>query len=285
MARKPSIKIDLHSHTTCSDGALSPVELVREAARRGITHLAVSDHDTTSGIEPARVEAANHNITIIPAIELTCRVRRKERFTTVHILGIGVEHEAASLKDYVARVESSRRGRYWAMIGKLRDECGLKISDEDFTPAAGVATLGRPQIARRLAELGHCKRMQQAFDYWIGGGKPAYVPHDVPDASEAIAAIAGANGISVVAHPGKYRDGLELAEELLVQGLRGVEVHHPDHSEPTRAALKNMATRHNAFMSGGADFHEHGSPNARFFGECLCEPAEFERMNLAPRQA
>lgn len=281
MPKRTAIKADLHSHTTASDGALSPAELVREAAERGITHLAVSDHDTTAGLAEAEAEAVKHGLRIIPSVELTCRVWRNERFTTVHILGIGVQRDAASLLAYINTVEESRRKRYWTMIDKLRTECGLHTLDpKDFEPERD-GSLGRPQIARKLVELGRVKRLQQAFDYWLGGGKPAYVPHEVPGPGVAIATINDAGGIPVVAHSGKYRDGFDLAEELFALGLRGVEVQHPDHGETARARLADMARKHGAFMTGGADFHEFGSPNARFFGECYCDPDEFARIGTA----
>ncbi|MCK6438588.1 MAG: PHP domain-containing protein [Planctomycetes bacterium] len=268
------VRADLHSHTTASDGVLLPAELVREAAARGLTHIAISDHDTLAGIAPAQQAAHDHGIDVIPAIEVTCRSGEQE----IHVLGLCIDANSADLIAFAGMVRRARYERYVAMVERLRDVCGLA----DLTVEAAVpvkeGSLGRPELARMLLEMKYVGRLQEAFDMWLGKGKPAFVPNSAPDVSEALAAIHGAGGASILAHCGLYRDGEALAARLLDQGLMGIEVFHPDHSVSRQERLLALARERKALVSGGADFHEHDSPKAKHFGRVYVGRTDLERL-------
>ena len=269
-----AIRADLHAHTTASDGALSPSELIEEAAKRGLTHIAISDHDTLAGIPEALDAAQSLPIEVVPGIELTCKADDRE----IHMLGLGVDTEDSGLREFSESNRQGRKKRYAKMIELLCSDCGLEeIDAEEVTPTK-QGSLGRPQLARELVDLGYVDRMQKAFDLWLGRGKPAYVPNNAPDVRDAIQAILGAGGAPVLAHCGLYRDGEKLAADLFDEEMVGVEVFHPDHSNVRRSRLIELAQSRGAVITGGADFHEFAAPKSKHFGKLYVEREHFEGL-------
>ncbi len=267
-----TLKADFHSHTHASDGTLSPSELVHEAAKRGLTHLAISDHDTMAGIPEAERSAETLEITIIPSIELTCNAYG----TTVHMLGINLRTPSQELQDFITHTLEQRRNRYQEMLDKLRNVCGLELEEKEV--GLDSSSLGRPQLAHLLFEQGYVRHPQEAFNRWLGKGKQAFVPHQALDVQQAITAIRSSQGIPVLAHCGKYKEGLGLAEKLLTQGLMGIEVYHPDHSKSFSQQLLGLCNQHDALISAGADFHGFSHARSNLFGKIYLSNPWLDRL-------
>ncbi|MCA8939440.1 MAG: PHP domain-containing protein, partial [Planctomycetes bacterium] len=268
---REAIRADLHAHTTASDGALSPTELVTEAAARGITHLAITDHDTVAGFEEAKRAGQKLGVEVICGIEITASVDKQ----VVHVLGLGVDPSSQRLHDFTAGIVASRRERFVAMLDKVRKVIGLELPpDEELLPEK-AESLTRPRLARILIEAGHCQSVDDAFQRYLGKRGPAYVPHIVPEAREAIAVIHAAHGVSSLAHCGLYYEGEAIAERLFDQGLMALEVYHPDHDFLRRERLLKMVHARGALISGGADFHAFESAKAKHFGRSFTNANDF----------
>ncbi|MDC1142160.1 PHP domain-containing protein [Planctomycetota bacterium] len=265
--------IDLHSHSTGSDGSLSPTELAKEAASRGIKTLALTDHDTTIGLEEAKAEAALHGLRILPGLEVTCHVIGSE----IHMLGLGVNPETAVLKELCAQIGKSREERFKSMVEKLR-QIGVPLKEME-TPKVGA--LCRPTVARMLVEQGHAISMNDAFAKYLRKGRPAFVPHKEVPAQRAINVIHEAGGLAFVAHAGNYSNGDDVINELRQHDLDGIEVWHPDHGHNKIDHFKSKANKLDLLMSGGADFHHLDHPRAKYFGKRGCPEEQFERIEDA----
>jgi len=246
------MKADLHLHSTVSDGILTPEELVRRAAERGFRVIALSDHDSTEGICQAQRTAEELEMTLIPAVELSCGAHRE-----IHILGYGFDAGNQALLEFCAQRRAQRENRTAQMVKKLC-QMGMPVSLERVREMAhGV--MGRPHVARALVEAGYVKSVSEAFDRFIASGKPAYVPKEDVKVGEAVRLIRNAGGVAVLAHPMELKMG-EMALEALVhewkgQGLAGVEVWHPSAANNHAAFLLGLAQRENMLITGGSDFH------------------------------
>lgn len=274
MDTKQEIRADLHSHTTASDGVLSPSQLVVEAAKRAITHLAITDHDTVAGVPEGQAAAKKAGIEVVPGIEITASVGKQ----VVHILGLGIDHESAALHKLTDEIVALRRGRYEEMLNRLRKKCGLELPpNEEFLPEVSES-LTRPRLARELLALGLVKDVDDAFKRFLGSSGPAFVPHKVPDVALAMKAIDAAGGVASLAHCGLYAAGEEIAEKLLDRGLMAIEVHHPDHDFMRRNRLLKLAHGRCALVTGGGDFHDFDSPKSKYFGNCYTNDNDFRRL-------
>lgn len=269
------IRADLHTHTTRSDGSLSPTQLVLEASARGITHLLVSDHDTTAGIAEAREAARNLPITVLAGVEMTVRYQS----ATLHLLGVGIDPDHAGLAALNERTRKSRRERYREMLRLLREEVGISTMQENIVMPSHDDSLTRPHLARELMKRGHTRSVQEAFDRWLGRGRPAFVPHEALPIAEAIAAIRDAGGLSSLAHCAKYQHGVRMARALLdEQGMDSVEVIHPDHDFTTRQRLRDILNYRKRPMTGGSDFHGFDHSKSQCFGQLYLEGADAEAL-------
>ncbi|OGR89763.1 MAG: hypothetical protein A3A86_04600 [Elusimicrobia bacterium RIFCSPLOWO2_01_FULL_60_11] len=251
------MKVDLHTHTTYSDGTLEPEELVEAAHRLGITHLAVSDHDSTGSLEPSRVKAAELGMTIIPAIEINTR----EEMSAVHVLGYFIDDKDDAFQkilDHHRSLRTLRAGMILEKLGKM----GIKISISDFSHRKGGAAIGRPHIADKLREKGIVFSRQEAFDKFLAKGKPAYVFYEGPTPKDAIEAILSAKGVPVVAHPGYYVSP-EAILELAKLGLQGLEVYYPTHNADQIGNFLDFAKKNDLLATGGSDYHGPGSGHER----------------------
>ncbi len=223
--------------------------MVRRAVAGGLDVLALSDHDTVSGVTPAIAAASGHPIQIVPAIEMSSTRDGRE----LHILGYFVDIEGPGLVAHQERARGRRAERIREMIAKLSEQ-GVEISEESVFALADEASVGRPHLARAMIQQGVVTSLDQAFAHWIGDQHPAFVPTAIHDPVEAIAVIQGAGGLAVWAHP--PRDLAEkLTPELAEAGLGGLEMYRPSHSPSFVATLEALSKRHDLVSTGGSDWH------------------------------
>ncbi len=255
--------IDLHSHSTVSDGRLSPAELAEAASRAGLSALGLTDHDTVDGHAVCAAACAEHGITFVPGVELSCDPGR--RGATLHILGYFVRPDAPELVQLMRRLIAARDQRNPRIIERLR-ALGVDITLDEVSATAGEGVVGRPHIADVLIRKGYAKTIQDAFNRYLAEGGAAYVPKERADAAAAIAAIRSAGGVASLAHAAQLRcadfDALRHTIAALVDnGLEAVEIWHPDHDVIWRRRLEEMVERLGILATGGSDFHgeHHGS--------------------------
>jgi 3',5'-nucleoside bisphosphate phosphatase len=249
--KKMRFEIDMHVHSTCSDGALSPTALVEMAAERGLTGFALTDHDTTRGVQEARLAAEEHGIEVIAGIEVSAWFERE-----IHILGYFIDPNHSALTQITQNQKAAREMRLREMCRRLGN-MGLEIDPEPIVAAAPMRTIGRPHLAEAMLAAGYVRTFDEAFQRFLGAGKPAYVPASQLPAAEAIKRIQQAGGVAVVAHPGVDRL-LHAIPKLAEAGLDGVEVHHPAHDRYTASRFWQVARRLNLQATGGSDFHRPG---------------------------
>ena len=254
--------IDLHTHTTASDGALEPRALVERAYRLGIRTLSVTDHDTVAGVSEAAAEAAARGMEFLPGIEITAVHARRD----VHMLAYFLDPEPAGLTAFLERQRQDRSRRAREMSARLA-ALGAPIDIEDLiagAEAAGTA-VARPTVARALLDAGHVTSLQQAFDRWLADGRAAYVPRIGATPAAVVRLVMQAGGVAGLAHPGLLRKD-ELIPDLAVAGLGAIEVYHSDHDAGAQARYLRLAERYDLAVSGGSDFHGDDHPRARCFG-------------------
>lgn len=244
-----SMRLDLHIHTSCSDGLSDPATVV-EAARRGALDLiAITDHDTLAGVAAADAAARRlGGIRVLPAIELTCVFRG----TDLHLLGYGVNPGDPALSALAAGVAVRRRARIGEIVGRL-NALGVEITEADVVVPPGNAAPGRPHVAQALVRLGRVGGVQEAFSRWLADGGPAYVPSRGPDVAEGIRTVLGAGGCPVWAHP-PLRD-TRYFEELKQAGLVGVEALRPQQQPAESAMVEHAARAAGLVVTGGSDWH------------------------------
>lgn len=241
--------VDLHTHTTASDGTLEPAELLKLAVSAGIHYLAVSDHDSTAGME-AILPLLPHapGLELIPAIEINAEGRN-----TSHILGYFIDYKSRKLQKRLVVFREIRAERVQKMCGKL-NQLGLAISFQRVLELAKGGAVGRPHLADALMEKDYIKDRQEAFDRWLKKDGPAYVPNDTPTVQEAIALIREAGGVPVLAHP-VYCTNDQIIRELASDGLMGVEVYYPAHPPSLMERYLALCKTHKLIATGGSDFH------------------------------
>ena len=238
--------LDLHSHTTFSDGTLTPGDLVDAAIKAGVRALAITDHDTLAGWDQAS-QAAGSDLEIVPGVELST----VENGKSLHILGFYPRREALepALKERIA----GRKRRARQMVEKLA-ALGYPVNLPDLPDAMAP---GRPHIAAALVRAGHVNSSREAFDRWLGDHGPAYVQYDKFSAAEGIQLLRQAGAVPVWAHPYLFRGGTveTLLPRLVEAGLMGVEVYHPNHSPSEVRKLETYCQQYNLLMTGGSDYH------------------------------
>jgi len=262
--------VDLHTHTSFSDGDLSPEELVMAARDRGLTGLGVADHDEILGIAPALAAGEEQGIEIVAGVELTSYMGEVE----FHILGLFIDHRNQRLRSELDRFREGRRRRAILMCDKLT-QLGAPVEPQQVYDIAGEGAIGRPHIAKALVAAGHCTSVSEAFKRYIGDRGPAYAPKVRITPAEAISLVHEAGGLAFLAHPGVTgRD--ELFPHLVEAGLDGLETWHSLHAEPTAEHYRRWVHRRDLLSTGGSDFHGAGM-NERPLGQpfvpqrCLIE--------------
>jgi len=250
--------IDLHLHTTASDGRLSPAQLVARVAAAGITTMSVTDHDTVAGLAEVAAEAAPRGIRLVPGIEITSVAEGRD----VHMLGYFFDVANAPL---LAFLEGQRALRVSRMreIGARLALLGMPIDVEGLVTAAATrpgSSVGRPQIARALVAAGHVSSVQEAFERWLAAGLPAFVPRTGPSPATVVDVVHAARGVVSFAHPGVTKRD-ELIRPLADHGLDAIEVYHSDHKPEDVQEYRGLAQRLGLQVSGGSDFH--GDPSTQ----------------------
>ncbi|HLI27032.1 MAG TPA: PHP domain-containing protein [Chloroflexota bacterium] len=242
--------VDLHTHTTVSDGRLRPEELVRHAHAGGVRCLAVTDHDTTDGLAAARAEAARLGIELIPGIELSTELHGQ----SVHILGYFLRYEEPAFQAWLLPMRDDRLSRAQRMVARLA-ELGYPVAWERVLAIAGDGSVGRPHIAQALLEAGHVGSITEAFDRFLADGGPAYVERMKLSPQEAIAQIHRYGGVAAVAHPCDFADVERVVAELAAAGLDGIETYYQGY-EPARIEfLLALARHYHLIPTGGSDYH------------------------------
>lgn len=243
------MSVDLHSHTTASDGTFRPGRLVRRAVKNGVRVLAITDHDTTAGLPEALEEAARWSIDIIAGIEINTEFRDRE----VHILGYFIDTENAELRRRLEYVRERRQTRVRRILERLHD-LGLEVTEDDVARFGRGDSLGRPHVAQALVARKHALHVADAFDRFLGRERPAYVPRESLSAPEAIQLIRAAGGVPVLAHP-MYLQSDAVIEELIAAGLGGIEANYPTHTVAHREHFIELAQTNGLGITGGSDFH------------------------------
>lgn len=271
--------IDLHTHSTTSDGTLSPGDLVREAARLRLATIALTDHDTVDGVPKAITTGRTIGIEVVPGVELGTSVERREH----HILGYFVDVDDKSFLADLNELAARRRHRAATMVERLA-AIGVTVPLAEVLELAGDGTVGRPHIARVLIAHGYVANIGEAFDRYLKHGRPAYVPRQPFSPEEAIALILRAGGVPVLAHPLSTGDPEVAMARLLPAGLGGIEVYYGEYDDVTRADLRALADHHGLIPTGGSDYHGPGYRAGRELGSAPVPPDTVDRLHAASRR-
>jgi len=241
---------DLHTHTFHSDGTRSPREVIDVARTHAVTILAISDHDNLAAYYEAKPYADEVGVTLVPAIELSCGFEGID----VHVLAYAFEPHDERIAQRLQSFRESRHRRGYAMVEKLR-ALGFDIRPERVDELAAGGAMGRPHVARALVEKRYVASVSEAFDKYLGTGKPAYVEKERFRITEAVALIRDAGGVTSIAHPTLYPDHEQLVPRLLDEGVDAIEVMHPDVDALNRERYTNLARFRGKFTTGGSDDH------------------------------
>ena len=250
------MRVDLHSHSTASDGQLTPAELVRRAVAQRVDVLALTDHDVVSGLGEAQATIASEQLPLrlIPGIELSTSWDSLE----IHVVGLNIQSEAPALQSAIATQSQARQAR-GVEIGRRLAKQRIELAYEGTLALAGEASLTRAHFARYLVQAGYCQNQQKAFDHYLGRGGKAYVPHDWMSIAAAIEVIHAAGGLAVLAHPGRYKLSTKWLKRLLSlfkeAGGDAMEVSLPQQSPQERANLGAWSREYQLLASVGSDFH------------------------------
>jgi 3',5'-nucleoside bisphosphate phosphatase len=273
--------IDLHAHTTESDGTLTPSELVRLAAERDLSVVAVTDHDTTAGLAQAEREGADAGVEVVPGIEFSAEYDG----ASLHVLAYWIDPTDPDLQAELRRLNDSRFRRGELMVERLR-ELGYELSFDRVREIAGGGLIARPHVAQAMVEAGVVPDEKAAFDRFISDDGPAAVPKHALHPLDALALIEGAGGACVLAHPGMWRGQGSVPEELIeamaAAGMAGLEVDHPDHDADQRARYRAIAERLGVAATGASDCHGARYDPVRLGCE-RTDPEEFAAVRRAAR--
>jgi predicted metal-dependent phosphoesterase TrpH len=240
--------VDLHAHSTASDGALSPAAVVAAARAAGLAALALTDHDTVAGVAEAADAAAAVGMRLVPGVELSAFEGDEE----IHVLGLHLAR-IAELERGLVSFRVARRDRAVTIVERL-NALGVPLSLDAVLGIAGAAALGRPHVARALVAAGHVRDFREAFDRYLGNGRPAFVAKSHLTLADAISMLHRAGGLAIIAHPGPLGTRRRV-EGWMALGADGVEVRHPGHSPDDTARLGALVEHLGLVPSGGSDWH------------------------------
>lgn len=254
-------RIDLHSHSDQSDGTETPEEVMRLAADAGLDAIALTDHDTTTGLAAARDAAQRHGLELITGCEVSTRLGSK----SVHILAYGFREQDPSLQALLARIRDDRTRRNALMLEKLAS-FDMPLTIEEVERHAAGEIVARPHFVEAMLDRGYVKERQDAYERWIGDDGPAYAIVEMPSPAEAIEAIRLAGGASVLAHPRQLRldasgEIREVVQAMAEAGLDGLEVQHPSQKPQHRKRYRKLAEALDLVATGGSDFHGAHKPH------------------------
>ena len=273
-------RVDLHIHSTASDGSLNPADIVRQAAERGLSAIALADHDTVGGIAPA-IEAAKifPKLKVIPAIELSTDVPQGE----VHVLGYFIDYADREFQVTLERMRHSRLHRAQGMIAKLKN-FGIHIDWERVQEIAGTGSMGRPHIAQAMLEKGYITSFKEAFDKYISRDGPAYVEREKMTAVEAVELLLQVNGLPVLAHPFTANNTEMLIAELKAAGLVGIETYYNGYTADEISRLVSLADKFGLIATGGSDYHGLDATNETMIGGVNVPLESVERLMALAKQ-
>lgn len=301
------MRVDLHTHSTASDGTDAPADLPRLAKQAGLDAFALTDHDTTAGLAAAAAAAKAAGITFVPGIELSIDAdpfaddspivtdlpANNTAGPSVHLLGYHIRSDSEAILVIETKLRRARETRNPQIIDKLA-ELGVRIDYQDVLKIAQAGSdqamtdnaIGRPHIAQLLAQRGYVKSIHEAFARYLGPGAAAYVPRELPTASKAINAIHDAGGVAVLAHPVHLRLSPDDLEHHLARladlGLDGIETQHPDHEPNDTKQLAALAEQFALITTGGSDYH--GSRKAIALGSVIAPEDTLQRLEEAAAQ-
>ncbi len=263
------MSVDLHTHSTMSDGTLPPAELVRLAWRKGLRAIALTDHDTAVGIEEAAAEGDRLGIEVIPGIELSVSYHGEN----VHLLGYFFDRENDALCLELQKIQEGRKKRNVNIIKKLRNE-GIGISMDQVRHISRCGQIGRPHIAKFLVNTGVVGSMDEAFEKFLGIQGSAYVPRYMPEFGDTVQILKSSGGLAVVAHPcnivkmyrEKFQGEMQLFSGMKASGLDGIEVYYPSHTRQFRKQLRTVAGKLSLLVTGGSDYHGAIRPGTTLAG-------------------
>ncbi len=276
------MRIDLHSHSTVSDGTDTPVALIAAAVRAGLDVLALTDHDTFDGLADAAAAAEAAGIVLCTGMEMSTEVDGR----SVHLLGYGCDPADPALTAELAAVREGRTTRLPTMVARLT-ELGMPLTVAEVERfAQGSPSIGRPHVADAMIARGYVGDRTEAFDRWLGDDKPGYVDRYTTELERAIALVHGAGGAAVLAHPRGRGTASVLTEDYVANlvaehGLDGIEVDHPDHDEAARAGLRALAVRVGVPATGSSDYHGTGKADGFGLGACTTAPEAYQRLCAA----
>lgn len=255
-------KIDLHVHTTASDGTMCPRDVVSLAAMQGLKAIALTDHDTMAGLNEAGEAGELLGVTIVPGIELSTDYQGRE----VHLLGYFLDPEAEKLRDYMAWVQSARRARNEKIVEKLQKK-GFDVTMEQLEAAHPDATPGRPHIAQRLVEIGAVDSVKEAFRRYLSQGRSCYVAREYIPFADGAKLIRDCGGVAVLAHPLQYgfdRAALEqLVRDAVAAKVTGMEIYYTGYTQADVNKLFDLAEKYTLLPTGGSDFHGENKPGVQ----------------------
>lgn len=276
-------RIDLHTHTTFSDGSFTPTELIALANQKNLNILAITDHDTTDGVSEAMEATKDLSLELIPGVELSAQFHNRE----IHILGYFINVTDSLFQSRLESLRSTRIERIRHILDRLH-RLGIDISLTDVKHYAGIGTIGRPHIAQVLLSKGHVTSIKNAFEQFLGSHGKAYVQRAVPEARDIIGWVIDAGGVPILAHP--YWEGLTKEEStaacqtLAEQGLQGLEVFYGTFSAKHISYNLGLARQFDLLMTGGSDFHGTLRPDialGKGRGSLHVPPKAMERLRQA----
>lgn len=252
--------VDLHVHSTASDGTLSPSEVIQLGKEMNLRALALTDHDTVDGIDEALAAGKEYGIEVIPGVELSCSYNNKE----IHIVGLFINHKDAFFCEELDRLKETRDMRNVEMAQKFQER-GIPITFEDIRTRYPDAIITRAHFASYLHEQGYVSSVKDAFDRYLNDNGPCYVPRYKMPCSETIRLIHDAGGIAILAHPILYRMGSIPLEQMVIYlkkcGLDGIEAIYSTYTPSDESLIRRLARQNNLLISGGSDFHGANKPN------------------------
>ncbi len=273
-------RADLHTHSTFSDGVLSPTDLIDLAYRRGVRIMSLTDHDTIEGLPEALAAAARYpDLPLIPGVEISTDVPGNE----VHVLGHFIDWQDQKFQRRLLHMRQSRVGRARKMVEKLA-ALGRPVSWQRVQSLASEGAIGRPHVARALVEAGHVATFNEAFDLYLSRNGPAYVERERLAPTQVVEIIVAANGLATLAHPRELDHLDELLSHLKTAGLIGMEVYYQDYSPEEMGRLRAVADRFALIPLGGSDYHGLGGPQQREPGDIPLPDEPVERLRALARE-
>ncbi len=272
------IYADLHTHTTASDGLLTPTELIAYAAKKELPCISITDHDTTQGLEEGITAGIERGVVVIPGIELNTQYRGDE----IHLLGYYIDFKLDWLQSILFKIREARLNRGEQMVHRLNQLYKFNLSFEDVLKEAGGGAIARPHIARVMIRLRYVANMSEAFQRFLGSHCPAYVDRYRLMPEEGIQLIQRAGGVSVLAHPGLLPKP-SLVSYIIDQKIEGIEVYHSKHTQDQSSVFKALCSQYGLIITGGSDCHGELDQGMPILGSVGIGKSSVEMLKTAAR--